>query len=115
NLDYIVLSFIQPKGDGSITSESWFPNPGLVDAAHNNGIKIIVGIGGYGGSDGFSPMAADSNSRKNFTNNVVNYCLANNFDGIDLDWEYPGSSDKNNLTLLVKELRKAFDSNGIST
>lgn len=115
NLDYIVLSFLHPEEDGSVTSESWFPNPGLVEAAHNNGIKIIAGVGGYGGSDGFSPMAADSISRENFIDNIVNYCLSNDLDGIDLDWEYPGSSDRNNFTLLVKELREAFDSNGIST
>ena len=31
------------------------------------------------------------------------------FDGLDMDWEYPKSSDKENFVALLKELRQGFE------
>ncbi|MCL5029982.1 MAG: glycosyl hydrolase family 18 protein [Bacteroidetes bacterium] len=115
SLSYIAMSFIYPNADGSISVDSWFLNPQLVQSAHQHGVKVIVSVGGYGGSNGFSPMAADTSARRKFVANLVNFCLTNNFDGADLDWEYPAAGDRNNFTALCSQLRQAFNDASIST
>ncbi|MBL1212062.1 MAG: T9SS type A sorting domain-containing protein [Ignavibacteriae bacterium] len=112
-ITHIAHAFIYPTAAGEIQTDSWFFYPDLITEAHNNGIKIIAAIGGWGNSGGFSPMAADPTSRAAFVQNLVNFCLTHGYDGVDLDWEYPNSSDRANLVTLVQELRTAFDANNI--
>ncbi len=115
NLNYIAMSFIYPQANGSISVDSWFLNPQLVQTAHQHGVEVVVSVGGYGGSDSFSPMVADTAARTKFVKNLVDFCLQNNFDGADLDWEYPKSTDRANFTALVIQIRKAFNDANIST
>jgi GH18 family chitinase len=62
----------------------------------------------------FSQMAANPNGRAQFINSAIAYCQKYGFDGIDIDWEYPGDStrggtpdDLNNFLALVQEFRAA--------
>ncbi len=113
SLTHIAHAFIYPTENGSLKIDSWFLYPQLIQAAHQHGVKVIVALGGFGGGDAFSPMCADSTARAKFVNNLVNFIKTYNYDGADLDWEYPGSADRNNYTALVTELREAFDKNNI--
>lgn len=80
-------------------------------------LKVLVSVGGWG-ADGFSDAALTERSRALFAESAVEFMRINDFDGIDVDWEYPGSSDagikarpedRENFTLLLKELRKVLD------
>ena len=56
---------------------------------------------------------ADPARRKRFVQSVIQFCKEHNFDGLDLDWEYPGkrggnSEDKDNFIELIRELKEAF-------
>lgn len=86
----------------------------------NPKIKIVLSIGGWG-ADGFSQAAATESGRKKFVKSAVKIMVENEMDGIDIDWEYPCSSqagivsspeDKETFTLLMKELRKQIDECG---
>ncbi len=84
----------------------------------NPQLTVLVSVGGWLWSGGFSEMALTRASRAAFVESVVAYVQAHKLDGLDIDWEYPGlpgatknfrAEDKQNYTLLVKELRERFD------
>jgi len=62
-------------------------------------------------------------ARKRFIENVVQFLQKYNFDGLDLDWEYPKcwqvacdkgpDSDKPNFAAFVRELSGAFKPKGL--
>lgn len=112
-LTHIVHSFIFPQNDGSITTDSYFLVPGLITTAHQNGVKVLVAVGGYGYDAQFTSLVNNAAYRANFVTNLKNFILANGYDGADIDWEYPGSADKANCLALFQELRAAFNSSGI--
>ena len=109
-LTHINYSFGYPKKDGS--GEIIFPpyKPELIDSAHSNNTKVILALGGWSDSEGFPPMAENPKARKKFIKGITDSCLKYNYDGIDLDWEFPKSEkDKKNLDTLVKELHTHWD------
>ncbi len=109
NITHVAHAFMIPNADGSLGGSSGFAYPDLVQTAHQAGVQVVVALGGWGQSAGFSPMAADTAARRRFVQNLLDFCTANGYDGVDLDWEYPASAaDSANLTSLVRELRAAF-------
>lgn len=84
----------------------------------NPNLKIMYSIGGWVWSDQFSDIAAYEDSRIKFAKSAVKLMKSYGFDGIDIDWEYPGQreednvfrpADKENFTLLLAELRKQLE------
>ena len=113
----IAHAFVVPNADGSLSPESgatWqnFLYPQMISAAHQNNVKVVVSVGGWGNSSGFAPLAASAAARANFTGNMKNFCLQNNYDGVDIDWEYPGSGDRSNFVIMMEQLRDSLSSSG---
>lgn len=57
-------------------------------------LKVIVSIGGWGTHEEFRAVASNLSVRKNFINSVLDVVQKFNFDGVDLDWEYPASAEE---------------------
>jgi chitinase len=98
-------------------------------------LKIMIAIGGWGGSKYFSNLALTHNSREKFVDASIDMFIRGNlpelnnaggkeaalglFDGIDLDWEFPISggaegtnyhpTDRENHTELFKLFREKLD------
>jgi chitinase len=110
-MTHIAHAFVWPNMDGTLNTASDFEfYPQLVQSAHAHGVKIIISLGGANGSTDFSPMVANPVARTNFVANLTAFCVSNNYDGADFDWEAPASTaDMTNFTLLVQEVRAAFN------
>ena len=100
----------------------------------NPKLRVLISLGGWTGSATFSDAALTDASRKKLVSSCVDLWIKGNlpglsagvaagiFDGIDLDWEWPGSEgnagnvirpeDKRNFTLLSAEFRKQLDALG---
>ena len=75
----------------------------------NPGLKTLISVGGWEYSSNFSAVAASASKRENFARNCVDFLLQYGFDGVDLDWEFPRSADRENFTLLLKEIRRQLN------
>lgn len=86
----------------------------------NPNLKVIISIGGWG-ADGFSQAAMTEEGRILLSKTAMDIVLKWDFDGVDIDWEYPclddaeiacDPRDKENYTLLLAQLRADLDKLG---
>ncbi|HSC87261.1 MAG TPA: glycosyl hydrolase family 18 protein [Polyangiaceae bacterium] len=82
-------------------------------------LKTLLAVGGWSFNDPptawiFTTMAESKENRAHFIQHAVQYLRNNNFDGLDLDWEYPTDEtrggrpqDRENFTALVAEFKEA--------
>ncbi|BGP23731.1 glycoside hydrolase [Rhodotorula toruloides] len=125
--DLINYSFAIPTSDDNIEISSY--SAGLlqrvVSLAHAANTKVVIAIGGWSSSGYFSGAVSTSSRRKTFVNNIVSFVNQYNLDGVDIDWEYPGtqgagnnevsSSDTANLLSFLKLLRASLPDKRLSS
>ena len=104
--------------DGEVVWDAKDARDGMVSIRKSNPeLKIVLSVGGWG-ADGFSQSARTKEGRERFAASALAIVKEYGLDGIDIDWEYPGTSlagiasdrsDKENYTLLLAELRRTLD------
>jgi chitinase len=91
-------------------------------------LRVLISLGGWTLSSHFSEAASSAASRRAFVASCIGLfikgdldsgmSIAGLFDGIDVDWEYPGAcgntcafspADPRNFTLLLAEFRRQLD------
>ena len=84
-------------------------------------LQTWISVGGWSFTDpgptqtAFSEMTSTSGNRQKFISGLIKFMDTYGFDGVDLDWEYPGADDRGgksqdtaNYVSLAGELRVAF-------
>ncbi|KAK7110968.1 hypothetical protein V1264_014757 [Littorina saxatilis] len=77
-------------------------------------LKVMLAVGGYNmGSEEFTVTVSSITNMHAFAMNAIEYLHRYNFDGLDVDWEFPGQrgsppGDKHNFTQLLQILHSEF-------
>jgi hypothetical protein len=115
-LTHVNYAFLLPTNTGGIQA---IDNPSklqsLVSAAHANGVKVMISVGGWndGNDSGFEGLAANGTYRTNFVNNMISFVNQYGLDGVDIDWEYPDDgASANNYVALMTQLSNEMHSRG---
>jgi len=124
--DILNFAFAVPNSSNTLTWDdgSQAILQRLVSSARSSGegTKIVLSVGGWGGSTYFHQAAGTAASRATFVSTLSSAVSTFGLDGIDIDWEYPnqagagnpfGSADAANLLLLLTSLRSALGSSKI--
>lgn len=132
NIDFrkytiIEYAFYYPDENGKIQmTDPWgdslnlkTPDNNLISRAHAVGTKVMLSLGGWTLSYTFPIVAADPSKRTAFAHSCMDMVREYEFDGIDIDWEFPGASpgngteggpeDTDNFSLMIKEVRDSLD------
>lgn len=81
----------------------------------NPTLKTLLSVGGWNeGSTNFSIVAADPLKREKFMYSAIDFLQRHNFDGLDIDWEYPNqrhtlqNNDRENFVNWLMELKEGW-------
>lgn len=111
NLTHIAHAFAWPDAAGALVVPEGFLDPALNAAARAAGVKMMLALGGGGHSQGFPALAASAAGRARFISEVVGFCEAHGYDGVDLDWEFVSNeAERAGFTALVEALAFALKS-----
>nr|XP_023029163.1 probable chitinase 10 isoform X2 [Leptinotarsa decemlineata] len=87
----------------------------------NADLKVLISLGGSrgGGSHRFSTMVSNARKRRNFIQSAIIFLEQYGFDGMELNWQYPGAeelggqvSDKEFFTAFIEEVSEVFKQKG---
>lgn len=85
--------------------------------AVNPHLRVELSVGGWG-AGGFSEAASTAGGRQLFATSATALVVAHHLDGLDVDWEFPGSdasgitaspADRDDFTLLLAAVRSSLD------
>ena len=109
-ITHVIHSFAWPDEQGNILHYDNMLSQAVNNTVHDNGSKILLCFGGWGQSWGFAASMSTPELREIFIDNIISICETYDYDGVDIDWEQPANTtEKNNLTTFITELRQAFD------
>lgn len=114
-LTHIMYAFLIPQADGSVLPLAEEENVRqLIEKAHADNCKVYIAVGGWSYNNvplaqTFETVATDDALRKKFIQSITDVVKKYNFDGVELDWEYPTQNSASYYEALIVELSKELE------
>ena len=91
---HLCHAFITANEDGVIRTNRNVPGPELIRQAHAAGVKVLLSLGGWGWDKQFAAIMKNKEAEEHYALAVLQIVDRFDYDGIDLDWEYPDTTEE---------------------
>lgn len=103
---HICHAFVVADEQGHIVERVGVPSRTLTTEAHQAGVKVILSLGGWGMDKEFAALTSKKDSYERFVRTVMKMVDGYDYDGIDLDWEFPDNeTEAKNFNRLARRFR----------
>ena len=110
---HLCHAFLVADGEGRIQKRGNVPNRDLTTDSHKAGVKVLLSLGGWGWDKQFASIVSKPESEDRYFQGVMEVVDQFDYDGIDLDWEYPDTKEEVvGFERLTRRFRKALDDLG---
>ncbi|MFO0893143.1 MAG: glycoside hydrolase family 18 protein [Isosphaeraceae bacterium] len=110
---HLCHAFLVADEDGTPRTSRNVPSRTLTDEAHRAGVKVLISLGGWGWDRQFAAIVSRPESEDRYVKAVLALVDTSDYDGIDLDWEYPDTAaEVEGFNRLVRRFRKGIDEIG---
>ncbi len=110
---HLCHAFLVADAEGNVQKSRGVPNRELVGDAHEAGVKMLVSLGGWGWDKQFAAIVSKPEAEDRYVASVMKIVEEADYDGIDLDWEYPDTENEVvGFERLTRRFRKQLDELG---
>lgn len=106
-LSHIAYFGAKIETNGDITDTHDWPYHGLVNKAHQNGVKVVLVARNFTSSE-VSALLSSSTARNRAINNLVAEVQKGGGDGVNIDFEYVLEPQRDNLVTFMTDLTNTF-------
>ncbi len=103
---------LEKLGKGNVNENVGTAGKQYIEWAHNQGYKVWPSISNNSYIDTTSEIMRDSKLREDLIERIVSYIVKYNLDGINIDFEYMYSEDKNLFSRFLIELKPRLNEIG---
>jgi chitinase len=107
---HLCHAFLVADENGQVASRRDVPDKDLVAQAHRAGVKVLISLGGWGWDRQFASIVSRPDAENRYVKTVLDLVDEFDYDGIDLDWEYPDTAQEvAGFERLARRLRTRLD------